>query len=263
MPCQTRHRLAIDDQDSLMQSRNLRSCWVVTIVCILSVWTLRAAADDTTIPPARTEYFGRRIAQTMHYTGAPWLVRESREREEEPKKLLDALTIKPGQTVCDIGCGNGFYTLRLARRVGERGTVYAVDIQQEMLDGLTRRAERQAIHNIRLTRGSLIDPRLPAGTMDLVLMVDVYHEFSHPQQMLSAIRKSLKPSGRIVLVEFRAEDPNVPIKPLHKMSKQQILKEIVPNGFRLDHQFDGLPWQHMMMFVREERRSEGNGHPQE
>ncbi len=246
-----------------MQSRNLRSRWVVAIVCVLSVWTFRAVADDTTNPPARTEYFGRRIAQTMHYTGAPWLVRESRKREEEPKKLLDALAMKPGQRVCDMGCGNGFYTLRLARRLGERGTVYAVDIQQEMLDGLMRRAERQEIHNIRPICGSPIDPRLPAGTIDLVLMIDVYHEFSHPQRMLDAIRRSLKPSGRIVLVEFRAEDPNVPIKPLHKMSKQQILKEIVPNGFRLDHQFDGLPWQHVMIFVPEERRSEGNGRPPE
>ncbi len=243
-----------------MQSRNPRSRWGVAIVFVLSVWTFRAAADDTTNPPPRTEYFGRRIAQTMHYTGAPWLVRESREREEEPKKLLDALAIKPGQTVCDMGCGNGFYTLRIARRLGERGTVYAVDIQQEMLDGLMRRAERQAIHNIRPIHGSPSDPRLPAGTIDLVLMIDVYHEFSHPQRMLSAIRKSLKPSGRIVLVEFRAEDPNVPIKPLHKMSKQQILKEILPNGFRLDHQFDGLPWQHVMVFVPEKRQSEGNGH---
>ena len=241
-----------------MQSRNLRSRWGVAIACVLSVWTFRAAADDTTNPPPRTEYFGRRIAQTMHYTGAPWLIRESREREEEPKKLLDALPIKPGQTVCDMGCGNGFYALRLARRVGERGTVFAVDIQQEMLDGLIQRAERQAIHNIRPIRGSQIDPRLPAGKIDLVLMIDVYHEFSHPERMLKAIRRSLKPSGRIVLVEFRAEDPKVPIKPLHKMSKQQILKEIVPNGFRLDQQFDGLPWPHVMVFVREGQRATGS-----
>lgn len=196
-------------------------------------------------------FMGRQIAQTMHYTGAPWLVRESREREEECGTLLKSLRIRPGQTVCDIGCGNGFYTLRLARMVGEQGAVLAVDIQPEMLDLLRFRAREAKIANVVPILGTATDPHLPAGTVDLVLLVDVYHEMSHPAAMLRAIRNSLKPDGRMVLVEFRAEDPRVPIKPLHKMSKRQILKEIPPHGFRLTRQFDDLPWQHVMFFQPE------------
>jgi ubiquinone/menaquinone biosynthesis C-methylase UbiE len=191
---------------------------------------------------------GREIATTMHYSGAPWLVRESRQREEDCKRLLAALKVKPGETVCDLGCGNGFYTLRLARLVGPKGKVYAVDIQPEMLKMLNERAKKERIGNVTLILGSVINPRLPEGQIDLVLLIDVYHEFSYPEQMLAAIRKSLKPQGRIALAEFRAEDPKVPILPLHKMSKKQILKEFPANGLRLVEEFDGLPWQHLMFF---------------
>jgi ubiquinone/menaquinone biosynthesis C-methylase UbiE len=142
--------------------------------------------------------------------------------------------------------------LPLARLVGKSGKVYAVDIQREMLGMLRQRARRAGLDNIVTIRGSLVDPRLPEGQLDLVLLVDVYHEFSHPEQMLAAIRKSLKPNGRVALAEFRAEDPNVPIKPLHKMSKEQILKEFPANGFKLAGQFDGLPWQHLMFFQRDD-----------
>jgi SAM-dependent methyltransferase len=200
------------------------------------------------IPPPLTHYRGRRIAQTMHFAGAPWLVRESREREEECSALLEALGVKRGQTVCDMGCGNGFYTLKLAEIVGDEGEVLAVDIQPEMLRLLMERAKQAGLKNIRPILGSPIDPRLPAGKVDLILCVDVYHEFSHPEHMLAAMRKALKPEGRLALVEFRLEDPKVPIKPLHKMSKEQILKELPPNGFALVEQFDKLPWQHLMFF---------------
>jgi SAM-dependent methyltransferase len=186
----------------------------------------------------------------MHYLGAPWLVRESREREEDCETLLEKLNVEPGQVVCDMGCGNGFYALRLARLVGPKGKVYAVDIQPEMLRLLRQRAKQAGLTNIVPVLGLPHDPRLPEDTFDLVLMVDVYHEFSHPEEMLSAIRRSLKPTGRAALVEFRAEDPAVPIKPLHKMSKSQILKELPPNGLELTDQFDGLPWQHLMFFRR-------------
>jgi FkbM family methyltransferase len=189
----------------------------------------------------------------MHYLGAPWLVRESREREEDCRTLLDQLDIKPGQTACDVGCGNGFYTLKLARLVGPQGKVYAVDVQPEMLRMLRTRARKENLANIVPVFGSAVDPKLPEGAIDLVLLVDVYHEFSHPEQMLAAIRKSLKPDGRVALAEFRAEDPNVPIKPLHKMSKEQIMKEFPANGFRLVDAFDDLPWQHLMFFAREEQ----------
>jgi ubiquinone/menaquinone biosynthesis C-methylase UbiE len=200
------------------------------------------------IPPPQTHHMGREIAQTMHYTGAPWLVRESRQREEDCRMLLEALAIKPGQTVCDLGCGNGFYTVELARQVGPRGTVYAVDIQPEMLRMLAERAAAENLRNIRPVLSTPIDPRLPAGEVDVVLCIDVYHEFSHPEAMLTRIRESLADGGRLVLAEFRGEDPAVPIKPLHKMTKAQVRAELEPAGFELAREFDRLPWQHLMFW---------------
>jgi SAM-dependent methyltransferase len=208
------------------------------------------AIDATApIPPAATHHLGREIAQTMHFTGAPWLVRESRQREEDCRLLLAALELKPGQTICDLGCGNGFYTLELARRVGPTGLVYAVDIQPEMLRMLAEAAGREGLTNIRPVLGTAIDPRLPAAAVDLCLCVDVYHEFSHPEPMLSRIRESLAPGGRLALVEFRGEDPAVPIKPLHKMTKDQIRVELGASGFAVAGAFDRLPWQHLV-FLR-------------
>ena len=211
-----------------------------------------ARDEKKAIPPALTHYKGRRIARTMHYAGAPWLVRESRDREEDTKQLIKQLKLKPGQSVCDVGCGNGFYTLPMAQAVGEKGRVLAVDIQPEMLKFLRERAKLAELSNIELILGTLVDPRLPKGELDMVLLVDVYHEFSHPEQMLKAIRESLKPTGVVVLAEFRMEDPKVPIKLLHKMSKKQIMKEFPPNGFRLVREYDELPWQHLMYFQRDD-----------
>jgi ubiquinone/menaquinone biosynthesis C-methylase UbiE len=208
----------------------------------------RAIDRTVPIPPPATHHMGREIAQTMHYTGAPWLVRESRQREEDCRMLVGALAIRPGQVLCDMGCGNGFYTLELARRVGPRGLVYAVDIQPEMLQMLAERLVREGIRNVRPVLGTPIDPRLPPGELDLVLCVDVYHEFSHPEAMLGRIRESLKPDGLLVLAEFRGEDPAVPIKPLHKMTKQQVRAELEPAGYALERQFDRLPWQHLLFF---------------
>ena len=204
---------------------------------------------DAVIPPAATHHLGREIAQTMHYTGAPWLVRESRQREEDCRLLLEALEVKKGQRICDLGCGNGFYTLELARRVGPDGLVYAVDIQPEMLRMLSRRAAEEGLDNIRPILGTVADPRLPAGKVDLVLCIDVYHEFSHPELMLARIRESLSAKGQLVLAEFRGEDPAVPIKPLHKMTKAQVRAELEPAGFRLAREFDRLPWQHLLFFA--------------
>ena len=209
-------------------------------------------AAEAEFPPALKGYKGRRIAQTMHYDGAPWLVRESREREEECSTLIKILAAKPGETVCDLGCGNGFYTIPLAKMVGEQGSVLAVDIQPEMLRLLEARAAEAQLKNIKPILGTLIDPKLPDAGVDLVLLVDVYHEFSHPEHMLQSIRKSLKPTGRVALVEFRLEDPKVPIKLEHKMSKAQILKEFPPNGYKLVDSFDELPWQHVMFFARDD-----------
>jgi ubiquinone/menaquinone biosynthesis C-methylase UbiE len=212
---------------------------------------LPPAMAEEVIPPGLTHYKGRQIAQTMHYLGASWLTRDERKREEGTDLLLSALKIKPGQTVCDMGCGNGYYTMDLARLVGEKGKVLAVDIQPEMLSLLNQRVKQAGIANVEPILGTLIDPKLPEGKVDLILCVDVYHEFSHPEHMLRAMRKSLAPGGRLVLVEFRLEDPDVPIKLLHKMSKEQILKELPPNGYKLVEQYDELPWQHVMFFERD------------
>jgi ubiquinone/menaquinone biosynthesis C-methylase UbiE len=203
-------------------------------------------------PPALKVYQGRRIAQTMHYLGAEWLVRDNREQEERCSLLLTNLGVKQGMTICDMGCGNGFYTLQLAKMVGDGGHVYGVDIQPEMLKLLNERAEQQDVRNITPVLGTFSDPRLPKGKIDLILLVDVYHEFSHPEQMLAAMRDALSPGGVCALVEYRTEDANVPIKPEHKMSKEQILKEWPPNGFKLVKEFDELPWQHLMFFARDE-----------
>ncbi len=208
------------------------------------------------LPPALKEYLGREIAPYMSYQGADWLIRESREREEACTKLLKILDVKPGANICDMGCGNGFYTLKLAELTAGKGKVYAVDIQPEMLTLLRERAKKANVTNIEPVLGTLIDPKLPDNSIDLMLLVDVYHEFSHPEHMLRSMRKSLTKEGKIVLVEFRAEDPNVPIKPLHKMTKEQIMKELPANGYKLVDQYDKLPWQHVMFFQRDEKWKE-------
>ncbi len=233
-------------------------CWRAITLCLLLILSPTLADEPKPqqqaekLPPPLTHYFGREIAQTMHYTGAAWLTRESREREEDCTRMLAALNVKAGMTVCDLGCGNGFYTLKLAELVGPDGKVLAVDIQKPMLDMLRRSMAREKVTNIEPILATPIDPKLPEGKLDLVLMVDVYHEISNPEEVLAAVRKSLKPAGRLVLVEFRLEDDTVPIKLLHRMSKAQILKELTPNGFKLVEEFDRLPWQHMMFFSRGE-----------
>ncbi len=213
----------------------------------------KAAAKPaaTRLPPARQFYLGRKIAQTMHYKGAQWLIRDQREREERCSLVLEQLGVRTGMTVCDMGCGNGFYSLKLARLVGPNGRVFAVDIQPQMLFMLRARAEEDGIENITPLLASVHDPRLPRASTDLILLVDVYHELSHPERVLGALRRALKPKGLVVLVEYRDEDPKVPIRPLHKMSKRQIIRELDANGFKLARQFDGLPWQHMMFFARD------------
>ena len=194
----------------------------------------------------------RRIAPVMSVAHADWLTRPERDEEEQPDRVVQALKIPQGATVVDLGAGVGYFTLRLAKQVGPRGRVLAVDIQQGMLDRLARNLDGTSINNVESILASADNPGLPVGEVDLVLLVDVYHEFSHPEQMLAAMRKALKPNGRIALVEFRTEDPKVPIKILHKMSKKQIMKEFPPNGLKLVEQYDKLPWQHLMFFGRDE-----------
>ena len=214
--------------------------------------TDESAEQESQIPEPLETYKGRTIAQTMHYLGAEWLIRDEREREERCSLMVANLGVERGMTVCDMGCGNGFYALQLAKLVGEQGQILAVDVQPEMLKFLRERAEKAGVENITPILGSFHAPRLPRDSCDLILMVDVYHEFSHPEHMLKAMRDALKPDGLIALLEYRMEDPDVPIKLLHKMSKRQIMKEYKPNGFKLVKEFDKLPWQHMMFFGKDE-----------
>jgi SAM-dependent methyltransferase len=234
-----------------------RACclFLVVLGLDLACFPKFAHADDagSTESGAKPQiYMGRRIAPTMSYSGASWLTRETRAREENPEKLLKALNLKPGQTICDFGCGNGYYTIRLAKRLGPQGTVYAVDIQPEMLDLLARSVKPRGLKNVKPVLATEKDPGLPPATFDVVLMVDVYHELDDPARALAVVRKSLKPEGRLVLVEFREEDATVPILPLHKMSQAQVMKEITANGYKLVTQFDELPWQHVLGFARDD-----------
>jgi ubiquinone/menaquinone biosynthesis C-methylase UbiE len=206
------------------------------------------AASTTPPHPGLTEYMGRNVAQTMHYTGAAWLIRTKRDREEAATLMRSKLELKPGMTVCDLGCGNGYHTFPMAKEVAPSGKIYGVEIQEPYLKMLEEAAKKQEVTNFVPVLGLLHDPQLPDNTFDLILLVDVYHEFSHPVEMLAAMRKALKPDGKLVLVEFRAEDESVPIKPEHKMSKAQINKEMNANGYTCVKEYDELPWQHMMWF---------------
>ncbi len=206
-------------------------------------------------PPELTEYMGRTIAKTMHWTGAEWLLRKNREQEENAALMMKELKIQPGWTVCDLGSGNGYHSLKMAETVGEKGTILAVDIQEQMLGMLKARAEGRGIKNIKTVLGDPWDPHLEPASCDMILLVDVYHEIGHPVQMLKAMHDALKPTGVVALVEFRTEDEKVPIKPEHKMSRAQIYKEWQANGFIIEREFHGLPWQHLI-FLRQAKDGE-------
>jgi ubiquinone/menaquinone biosynthesis C-methylase UbiE len=201
-------------------------------------------------------YMGREIAQVMGHLAAGWLDRPEREKEEQPAKLLDALKLKPGLVVADIGAGSGYHTFRIAERVGPKGKVLAVDIQPEMLALIRQRLKERKLPNVEPVQGAETDPKLPAGAVDLILMVDVYHEFSHPWEMTAAMVKALKPGGRLVFVEFRLEDPKVPIKLVHKMSERQVLKEMAVHPLRHVETVGTLPWQHVIIFEKKAERKE-------
>jgi 2-polyprenyl-3-methyl-5-hydroxy-6-metoxy-1,4-benzoquinol methylase len=195
-------------------------------------------------------YMGREIAQVMGHLGAEWLDRPEREVEEAPSLLLRALKLKPGMNVADIGAGSGYFSFPMARMVAPRGKVYAVDIQQEMLDIIKKRMKDRRVSNIELVLGTITDPKLPANTIDLILMVDVYHEFDHPYEMVDAMMKSLRPSGKIVFVEYRKEDPTVPIKEVHKMSEAQVKKEMSLFPVKWVQTLNILPRQHIIIFQK-------------
>ena len=191
---------------------------------------------------------GRQIAPVMSADGAGWLDRPEREAEEAPDQALDALGIRAGMVVADVGAGTGYMSLRMARRVGPTGKVYANDLQPEMLQKLHAKSQREKLSNVETVQGTESDPKLPPNTMDLVLLVDVYHEFSQPQAMLDKIRESLKPDGRLVLLEYRKEDPRIPIRPEHKMSVAEVKTEVEAEGYKLDQVIEKLPRQHIIIF---------------
>ncbi|HET8735595.1 MAG TPA: class I SAM-dependent methyltransferase [Pricia sp.] len=194
-------------------------------------------------------YLGREIAHVMGYQGMKWLERDNREDEENTSKLLRNMDIAPGDTIADIGAGSGHHVFRMAPLV-EEGLVYAVDIQDEMLAALRKKKDDGSNSNIQIVKGSEKSVNLPEDSVDKALMVDVYHEFSFPVEMIASIEKALRPDGQIYLIEYRAEDPDVPIKRLHKMSERQAVKEMETAGFKLKRNLDNLPWQHCMIFIR-------------
>lgn len=191
---------------------------------------------------------GRKIASVMGVSGADWLDRGEREAEEHPERALAALNLKPGMVVGDVGAGTGYYSVRVAKLVAPGGTVYANDIQEAMLEKLRANAAAQGVINIQTILGTQSDTHLPAGKLDMALLVDVYHEFSRPQRMLESIRDALKPGGELVLLEYRKEDPTVPIRPEHKMSLAEVKAEVIPEGYEFEQVVETMPWQHIIFF---------------
>jgi ubiquinone/menaquinone biosynthesis C-methylase UbiE len=186
----------------------------------------------------------------MGSRGADWLDRSDRQAEERSDLAIKELNLKPGMVVADIGAGTGYYSIRLAKRVSPGGRVLAIDIQPEMLDRLRINANAANVKNVETILGSESDPRLPSGTVDLAIMVDVYHELSRPQRILEHIRDALKPDGELVLLEYRKEDPSVPIRPEHKMSVADVKAEVEPEGYQFVKTVETLPWQHIIIFRR-------------
>ena len=195
-------------------------------------------------------YMGREIAHVMGHLGAGWLERPERVREERTELLLKLLALQPGETVADIGAGTGYFALPMAQIVGKQGRVFAVDIQPEMLAIIESRIRQEGQSNVTPLLATPSDPRLPTAAVDAILLVDAYHEFSHPREVMSGILDSLSERGRVFLVEYRGEDGAVPIKPLHKMTDKQATREMAAVGLVLERVHDDLPWQHVMVFRR-------------
>ncbi|RKT45457.1 class I SAM-dependent methyltransferase [Thiocapsa rosea] len=194
-------------------------------------------------------YFGREISQVMGHQGAAWLERRTRVVEETPDRVVEGMGLAPDAQIADIGAGTGYFTFRIAEAVPE-GRVFAVDVQPEMLEVLGKRIERRAITNVIPVLGAEDDPKLPSESLDAVLLVDAYHEFAHPFEMMQGIRRALRPGGRVFLIEYRGEDPRVPIKPLHKMTQKQAITELEAVGLRWVETLDILPTQHFMVFEK-------------
>jgi precorrin-6B methylase 2 len=230
-------------------------------IALLLAWTVAYATGSQPVPAYEQRavhdpdgigkfYMGREIAQVMGPGGIPWLERPQREVEEQPQSVIDALAIQPGQTVVDLGAGSGYYSFRIAPLVGAAGKVVAVDIEPTMLQVIRQRAEREQVPNLVTVRSTACDPNLSASSVDLLFMVDVYHELACPYEMMQKVTVALKPGGRVALIEFRKEDPKVTIKAVHKMSEAQIVKEMNAVGLRHVKTVETLPIQHLVIFEK-------------
>ncbi|MBM3735157.1 MAG: methyltransferase domain-containing protein [Acidobacteria bacterium] len=215
------------------------SCKQIILLILTTVWLLAQGTHPVS---------GRKIAPVMGVGGADWLVRPERELEENPDLALKLLDIPKGAVVADLGAGVGYYSLKIARIVGSGGKVYATDIQPEMLRLLRKRAEKEGVRNVETVLGGASATNLPDNSIDIILLVDVYHEFSEPQKMLASIAAAMKDNGRLVLLEFREEDPRVPIRPEHKMSQATVTRELEAEGYEMEKSIPGLPWQHILVF---------------
>jgi ubiquinone/menaquinone biosynthesis C-methylase UbiE len=216
---------------------------LIAILGILISWPAAAQSEHPIT--------GRRIAGVMGVSGADWLERGERELEELPETALDKIGLRPGMSVADVGAGSGYFTVRLAKRVGKDGRIFAVEVQPEMMTILRRRIASEKLANVTTVLGSEADPRLPRNSVDLILMVDVYHEFSQPQNMLRRMREALKSDGRLVLLEYRKEDPHIPIRSEHKMSVTEAKSELEAEGYKLDKVLNDLPRQHILVFRKD------------
>jgi precorrin-6B methylase 2 len=237
--------------------------WVLAVASGLLLGMATAAGADTERPPERytrtpasadgigKRYMGREIAGVMGWQGAAWLEREEREREERTDLLVNALQLKPGMVVADIGAGTGYLARRMAPAVMPGGKVLAVDVQPEMVGMLQAMVRRTGLAQIEPSLGTETDVKLPAASVDLAIMVDVYHELAFPYEVMASILRALKPGGQLVFVEYRAEDPQVPIKALHKMSEAQIKREAAVHALAWERTVGTLPWQHLVVFRKQ------------
>ncbi len=229
--------------------------WVLTMVVVThgSHAAPSASSPYTKQAPSRGGigklYMGREVSNVLGHGGAAWLERPTRRYEERPDEVIAHMELKPDDVVADLGAGTGYFTFRISPHV-PRGRVYAVDIQPEMLDIIRKRMARRDIHNVTPVLGTVRDPRLAPNSINAVLLVDAYHEFSHPYEMMTAVVKALKPGGHVFLVEYRAEDPTIPIKRLHKMSEAQARMELEAVGLRWRETLEFLPTQHFMIFEK-------------
>jgi SAM-dependent methyltransferase len=247
--------------DAVLHQRMFLSALRLNLILVV-VALMPTRADERPKPPeplyeTRAEhsrdgigkfFLGREIAHVMGHQASDWLERPEREAEEKTDLMIESLKFREGEVVADIGCGSGYIARRIAKKLGPTGTVYGVDIQQEMLDLLAKRMAMFRIENVKPILGEITDPKLPPASCDTMIMVDVYHEFDQPFEMMQSMLRALKPGGRIVFVEFRGEDPDVPIKLLHKMTEAQVKKEMALHDVEWVETIGKLPWQHVMVF---------------